>query len=318
MKLSFRNYLEVNHDEVHVSPCAWWLIHRISVRKRDSLYEKEISLRKHPWEVNRCWLRGLLQQWCGLCDGLAAKTSWSWTWIHWRFWFGHYQGQCHHRWVAERFLPVHVQNKPVITEELWRCCSSVHIRMGNEGHETNRLRRPLWGASGASNLHTANGEHAASKNRQKNDVRDAVRSIETTSGHQITVSAFNREEYTIREIQGNLDQILKVEITLRDVAADYVAELDRRFLNHGMDFSLGVISTAPLQQHGQKLYCMFEDGIEVIVPYGRLLIVDGRHRRSFIRKIKGEYPDRNEPHAWEQSRMTVENFTARTRFLEDS
>lgn len=88
------------------------------------------------------------------------------------------------------------------------------------------------------------------KNVNIDDVCEAEREFETTSGVHITVRALNLEYYIIREFQANIDQIVYVAISVRDVRGDHVADLKRLFMTQGMDNSLAGNSTALLHQQG--------------------------------------------------------------------
>lgn len=63
------------------------------------------------------------------------------------------------------------------------------------------------------------------KNFKDNDLREVARDLETIFGRQVTVCAFNREEYTICENQESLDQIVDMKVTLREFGGYHVVEL---------------------------------------------------------------------------------------------
>lgn len=48
-----------------------------------------------------------------------------------------------------------------------------------------------------------------------------------------------------------------------------------------------------------------EDGIDVLQSYGRLGIVDSRHRGTVIAQIMHKFPDMKGPHGWEHRIITV-------------
>lgn len=139
------------------------------------------------------------------------------------------------------------------------------------------------------------------------DVPNVSSEFETGAGRRVNLRKFNREHYKISNINVLLDQLVDVEIPLREAGTNHVNSLNQLFLERGMDYSLAIISATPLREHGKKVseVVVLEDDTEVLEPSGRLGLVYGRHRRLLIAVIKEEYPDTTEPHAWAQRRIKV-------------
>lgn len=91
------------------------------------------------------------------------------------------------------------------------------------------------------------------KNVNNGDACEVAREFEKRAGLQITVRVFNWEGYTTITFQGNINQIVDVELPARDVGGDQFADLKRLVMTQGMATFMGGLSTPLLRCHGKKL-----------------------------------------------------------------
>lgn len=145
------------------------------------------------------------------------------------------------------------------------------------------------------------------KNDNDSDVPEFASEFDTTFGRQITVRALNREDYTILELQENIDQIVYMEIILPVVAGTVPWTCRGCSRPQGMENSLGVISTTPREQHGKKFSSKDDEdgGMDVLKYSGRHGIFDCRHRRSLVAQIFKAFADGNGPHGCTHRRINV-------------